>query len=181
MGIPVENNPSESETENISLGQGTLSQSNSEDPLEACLAHFGCDIDIDESIEQVNALLDSTPIMSIDKWQAKEISPPLFVSPPLTSLMEPPKFGLEILSSAHEIEILEPTKGVPIDIEILRHDDKKEKETIVDDYIDEGGVECYFIFRLDLLLPTPKFCLRHRYSNKYSHGMLILPLFLLNT
>jgi len=34
-----------------------------EDPLEKCLAHFGQKFDIEESIEEVNALLDSIPIM----------------------------------------------------------------------------------------------------------------------
>lgn len=33
-----------------------------EDPLEACLAHFGFEeYDIDRSIEEVNSLLDSVP------------------------------------------------------------------------------------------------------------------------
>lgn len=80
----------ESEKENVCLVQGTSMQSNSEDSLKACLAHFSCDIDIDESIEQVNSLLDSTPVMNIEKWQAKEIFVPLSSSPPLTLVMEPP-------------------------------------------------------------------------------------------
>ena len=35
-----------------------------EDPSEKCLAHFGINFDIYESIEEVNALLDSVPIMN---------------------------------------------------------------------------------------------------------------------
>ena len=34
-----------------------------EDPLEKYLAHFGMNFDIEESIEEVNTLLDFVPIM----------------------------------------------------------------------------------------------------------------------
>ena len=34
-----------------------------EDPLEKCLAYFGQNLDIDKSIEEVNALLDSIHVM----------------------------------------------------------------------------------------------------------------------
>ena len=34
-----------------------------EDPLEKCLAHFGMNFNIEESIEEVNALLGYVPIM----------------------------------------------------------------------------------------------------------------------
>jgi len=33
-----------------------------EDPMEKCLAHFGQNFDIDESLKEVNALLDSVPV-----------------------------------------------------------------------------------------------------------------------
>ena len=35
-----------------------------EDPLEKCLAHFRMNFDIEESLEEVNALLDFIPIMN---------------------------------------------------------------------------------------------------------------------
>ncbi|KAG5553044.1 hypothetical protein RHGRI_011039 [Rhododendron griersonianum] len=160
LSILVENNnPLELESKNIFLGRGTLTQPNSEDPLKTCLAHFSCDIDIDESIEQVNSLLDSTPIMSIKKWQAKEIYVPLSLSPSLAPVMEPPKVDLETLSPDHRIEILEPIKVAPI--VILSHGDQNERETILN-YPKKKNirVEWDFIFGvLDLLLPTHKFCL----------------------
>ncbi|KAI8527423.1 hypothetical protein RHMOL_Rhmol12G0074200 [Rhododendron molle] len=158
LSIPVENNPLELESKNIFLGRGTLTQPNSEDPLKTCLAHFSCDIDIDEFIEQVNSLLDLTPIMSIEKWQAKEIYVPLSLSPLLAPVMEPPKVDLETLSPDHRIEILEPIKVAPI--VILSHGDQNERETIVDEHRDDNiRVEWDFIFGVDLLLPTHKFCL----------------------
>ena len=42
----------------------TFEESCYEDPLEKCLAHFEMNFDIDESIEEVNTLLDSVPIMN---------------------------------------------------------------------------------------------------------------------
>ena len=32
-----------------------------DDPLQTCLTHFGLNFDIDRSVEEVNALLDSAP------------------------------------------------------------------------------------------------------------------------
>ena len=43
----------------------------SDDPLQTCLTHFGLDFDIDRSVEEVNALLDSTPSMNTNKWKSK--------------------------------------------------------------------------------------------------------------
>ena len=51
-----------------SLVHDTFLQSSYEDPLEACLKLFGCNFDIEHSIEEVNALLDSVPFLSIDSW-----------------------------------------------------------------------------------------------------------------
>ena len=42
-----------------------------EDPLEACLAHFDSDFDVDGYIEEVNALLATTPFMKKNRWLPK--------------------------------------------------------------------------------------------------------------
>ena len=39
----------------------------SDDPLQTCLTHFGLDFDIDRSVDEVNALLDSAPSMDTNK------------------------------------------------------------------------------------------------------------------
>ena len=39
----------------------------SDDPLQTCLTHFGLDFDIDRSIDEVNALLDSAPSTDTNK------------------------------------------------------------------------------------------------------------------
>ena len=51
-----------------SLVHDTFIQSSCEDPLNACLTHFDCNLDTEKSIEEVNALLDSIPLLSIDSW-----------------------------------------------------------------------------------------------------------------
>ena len=79
-----------------SLVHDTFLQSSYKDPLEACLNLFGCNFDIEHSIEEVNALLDSIPLLSTDCWQPKVIPLPLSSSPPL-STMEPPKLELKLI------------------------------------------------------------------------------------
>ena len=41
----------------------TFEESCYDNPLEKCFAHFGQNFDIDESIEEITALLDSVPVM----------------------------------------------------------------------------------------------------------------------
>ena len=43
----------------------------SDDPLKKYLTHFGFDFDIDRSVEEVNALLDSAPSMDTNKWNSR--------------------------------------------------------------------------------------------------------------
>ena len=51
---------------------------------------FYCNLDIEKSIEEVNALLDSVPFLSICSWQPKVVPLP-FSSSPLPSIVKPPK------------------------------------------------------------------------------------------
>jgi hypothetical protein len=44
-----------------------IEESSIEDPLEACLAQFGEDLDLDKLKEQVDALLETTPLVSEEK------------------------------------------------------------------------------------------------------------------
>ena len=72
------------------LVHDTFVQLSCEDPLKACLTLFYCNLDIEKSIEEVNALLDSVPFLSIDSWQPKVVPLP-FSSSPLPSIVKPPK------------------------------------------------------------------------------------------
>ena len=72
-----------------SLVHDTFLQSSCMDPLKACLTHFDCNLDTKKSMEEVNALLDSVPLLSIDSWQPKVVPCPLSSSP-FPSIVEPP-------------------------------------------------------------------------------------------
>ena len=73
-----------------SLVHDTFIQSSYEDPLKASLTHFDCNLDSEKLIEEVNALLDSVHLLSIDSWQPKVVPFPLSSSPFL-SIVEAPK------------------------------------------------------------------------------------------
>ena len=73
-----------------SLVHDTFIQSRCEDPLKACLTCFDCNLDTEKSMEEVNALLDSVPLLSIDNWQPKVVLFPLSSSP-FPSIVEPLK------------------------------------------------------------------------------------------
>jgi len=49
------------------LDSHTFENSCYDDPLEKCLAHFGKNFDINESIDEVNALLDFVPVIDTNQ------------------------------------------------------------------------------------------------------------------
>ncbi|KAH9671232.1 hypothetical protein KPL70_017283 [Citrus sinensis] len=59
------------------LVDNTFVSNLSDDPLQTCLTHFGLDFDIDRSVDEVNALLDSKPSMDTNKWKSrvKQLAP----------------------------------------------------------------------------------------------------------
>jgi len=69
-----------------------------EDPLEKYLAHFEQNFDIDESLKEVNALLDSIPVIYTNQWkpQVEPLSLSTFV--PVPSNIKPSKLKLKPLS-----------------------------------------------------------------------------------
>jgi hypothetical protein len=97
-----------------SLVHGTFIQSSNEDPLEACIAHFGGTFDIEKSIEEVNTLLNSVPLLSANKWQPKVVSFPFSSSPPLPSTVEPPKLDLKPLPDTLKYMFLGSSKILPV-------------------------------------------------------------------
>ena len=90
-----------------SLVHDPFLQSSYEDPLEAC------NFDIEHSIEEVNALLDSVPLLSTDSWQPKMINFPLSSSPP-PSAVEPPKLELKTLPNTLKYAFLGSSKTLPV-------------------------------------------------------------------
>ncbi|GFY95438.1 hypothetical protein Acr_10g0008230 [Actinidia rufa] len=88
-----------------------------EDPLEACLAHFGFDeYDIDHSIEEVNALLGKTTHF-IDRhpsYAKFEPLPPLAETPALPSIESALQLELKPLSTTLKYSYLGANKTLPI-------------------------------------------------------------------
>ena len=92
-----------------------ICKSHSEDPLEVCLAHFGYDFDDDSVICEVNALLDSTPLLDTNKWKRK-LEPLVFSDSRLVPSVE------NALTLTHK----------PLSSEFFRLDDIN-NETVLDD------------------------------------------------
>ena len=111
-----------------SLIHDTFLQSSYEDPLEACLNLFGCNFDIEHSIEKVNALLDYVPLLSTDSWPPKVIPLPLSSSPP-PSTMEPPKLELKPLLDTLKYAFL-GSSGTLLVIIVLNLNDLRERQLI---------------------------------------------------
>jgi hypothetical protein len=53
-----------------------VEESSMEDPLEACFAQFGKDLDLDKLLEQAYAMLETTPVVSSEKEKTIASNPP---------------------------------------------------------------------------------------------------------
>ena len=53
-----------------------VEESSIEDPLEACFAQFGEDLDLDKLIEQADAILETAPLVSSEKEETAVPDPP---------------------------------------------------------------------------------------------------------
>ncbi|XP_026459719.1 uncharacterized protein LOC113360425 [Papaver somniferum] len=80
-----------------SLVENTFTTNSVSDPLEACLAHFGAYYDEDSHFKEVNALLDSAPVMNYGKWQHKPEPLPPTIDKPLPSSVKAPTLELKPL------------------------------------------------------------------------------------
>ena len=80
-----------------SLVEESLQTVLNDDPLQTCLTHFGLDFDIEGSIRDVNALLDSTPILDPTKWTARVEPLPVPESKLVPSIEKPPQLDLKPL------------------------------------------------------------------------------------
>jgi hypothetical protein len=77
-----------------------IEESSIEDPLEACLAQFGEDLDLDKLMEQANVLLEIAPLVSEKK---KEIVVP-----------NSPKKELKHLPDSLKYKFLGPAESLPV-------------------------------------------------------------------
>jgi hypothetical protein len=77
-----------------------IEESSIEDPLEACLAQFGEDLDMDKLMEQAEALLETAPLDSKEKKE--------------TPVPDPPKKELKPLPDSLKYKSLGPTESLPV-------------------------------------------------------------------
>jgi hypothetical protein len=77
-----------------------IEESSIEDPLEACLAQFGADLDLDKLMEQADSLLETAPLVSEEK---EEIVVP-----------NSPKKELKPLPDSLKYKFLGPAESLPV-------------------------------------------------------------------
>jgi len=85
-----------------------------EDPLEKCLAHFGMNFNIKESIEEVNALVDLVPIINTNLWKPNVEPLPLPTSVPVPSVIEPPELELKPSPETKKYSFLGELETLPV-------------------------------------------------------------------
>jgi hypothetical protein len=71
-----------------------------EDPLEACLAQFGEDLNLEKLMEQADALLEIAPLVSKEKEE--------------TAVPDFPKKELKPLPDSLKYKFLEPADSLPV-------------------------------------------------------------------
>jgi hypothetical protein len=77
-----------------------IEESSVEEPLEACFAQFGEDLDLDKLIEQADALLETASLVSSKKEE--------------TTVPDPPKKELKPLLDSLKYKFLGPTESLPV-------------------------------------------------------------------
>jgi hypothetical protein len=88
-------------------------ESSTKDPLEACFAQFGEDLDLDALLEQANAVLDFAPLESKEEEEA--------------TVPEPPKKELKPLPKNLKYKFLGPAYTLPVIIASDLHVAQEEK------------------------------------------------------
>jgi hypothetical protein len=77
-----------------------IEESSIEDPLEACLAQFGEDLDLEKLMKQADALLETAPLVSKEKKE--------------TAVPDSPKKELKPLPDNLKYKFLGPTDSLPV-------------------------------------------------------------------
>jgi hypothetical protein len=90
-----------------------IEESSIEDPLEACLAQFGEDLDLEKLMEQVDALLETAPLVSSEKEE--------------TTVPNPPTKELKSLPNSLKYKFLGPADSFPMIIAFDLIDAQEEK------------------------------------------------------
>ena len=128
-----------------SLVSDSFTQISSTGPLEACLAHFGIGFDDDATIREVNALLDSIPLMdvpseivSVEPLHDGESTPDLS--------KESPVLDLKPLPPSLKYVFLGPSDSMPTII--VADLDSKQEEKLIHVLQEHKGALGWTIFDL---------------------------------
>ncbi|KAH9780390.1 hypothetical protein KPL71_008058 [Citrus sinensis] len=116
------------------LVDDTFLSNHSDDPLQTCLTHFCLDFDIDRSVDEVNALLDSTPSMDTNKWKSRveQLAPsekkliPSSEKKLIPSSESPPKLELKLLPNTLEYAFLGEESTLRVIISSSLNDEQKD-------------------------------------------------------
>ncbi|KAH9724538.1 hypothetical protein KPL70_007523 [Citrus sinensis] len=95
----------------------------SDDPLQTCLTHF----DIDRSVDEVNALLNSAPSMDTNKWKSRVEQLAPSEKKLIPSSESPPKLELKPLPNTLEYAFLGDESTLPVIISSSLNDEQKGK------------------------------------------------------
>ncbi|KAL6524311.1 hypothetical protein OROGR_016745 [Orobanche gracilis] len=106
-----------------SMGPYFFPKINDDNLFESCLAHFGSDFDIDNSINEVNSLLESTPLLDNYTWKAK--IEPLENQMNKEVPIEESKIELNPLPESLKYAFLGPSENLPV---IIASDLDEERE-----------------------------------------------------
>jgi hypothetical protein len=91
----------------------SIEESSTKDPMEACFAQFREDLDLDELLEQANAILKFAPLESKEEEEA--------------TVPEPPKKELKPLPDNLKYKFLGPAETLPVIIASDLHAAQEEK------------------------------------------------------
>ncbi|KAH9769487.1 Integrase catalytic domain-containing protein [Citrus sinensis] len=106
----------------------------SDDPLQTCLTHFGFDFDIDRSVDEVNALLDSAPSMDTNKWKSRVEQLAPSEKKLIPSSESPPKLELKPLPNTLEYAFLGEESTLPVIISSSLNDEQKAFKALLTKY-----------------------------------------------
>jgi hypothetical protein len=93
--------------------EDTIDETSIEDPLEACFAQFGEDLDLDKLLEQADAMLE---LASLENSKENEVE-----------VSEPPKKELKPLPDSLKYKFLGPAESLPVIIASDLVDTQEEK------------------------------------------------------
>ncbi|KAH9658353.1 hypothetical protein KPL70_023455 [Citrus sinensis] len=97
----------------------------SDDPLQTCLTHFGFDFDIDRSVDEVNALLDSASSMDTNKLKSRVEQLAPSEKRLIPSSESRPKLELKPLPNTLENAFLGEESTLPVIISSSLNDEQK--------------------------------------------------------